>query len=141
MAGKALAGLFLCLAAAGVALACQWPVVVHWGLAVLVVIFASLLAVAVGLLLGMLFETAQEMGLWVGIPLLVSLVPVTLMDRVAVLPALIPWIPTVTAAQALLVSFSGRATVAQVAPELAIVLACALLVYALLVWKVRHFDR
>jgi len=63
VAGKALAGLFLCLAAAGVALACQWPVVVHWGLAVLVVIFASLLAVAVGLLLGMLFETAQEMGL------------------------------------------------------------------------------
>jgi len=77
----------------------------------------------------------------VGIPLLVSLVPVMLMDRVAVLPALIPWIPTVTAAQALLVSFSGRATVAQVAPELAIVLACALLVYALLVWKVRRFDR
>jgi len=145
VAGKALAGLFLCLAAAGVALACQWPVVVHWGLAVLVVVFASLLAVAVGLLLGMLFETAQEMGLWVGIPLLVSLVPMILMDRVAVLPAplpaLIPWIPTVAAAQALLVSFSGRATVAQVAPELAIVLACALLVYALLVWKVRRSDR
>jgi len=31
--------------------------------------------------------------------------------------------------------------VAQVAPELAIVLACALLVYALLVWKVRRSDR
>ena len=143
--GKALAGLFYCLAAAVVAVAFNSAAVVHWGLLILAVITGALLVIAVGLVLGSLFEAAQQMSLWAAIPLAGLLLPVILVSMDMSLPpwldTLFPWLPTVALAKIFLLSFSGSATLMRALPDLAIVMGWALPIYAIVVWIVRRSDR
>lgn len=114
VAGKALAGLFYCLTAGGLVLAFHFPLVLHWGLAVLATVCGSLFIVALGLLLGSVFKVRQQLTLWGFILLNVLLVPVFLSVMTEILPAaLVPvltWMPGVALARAVQVSFSGRPT-------------------------------
>jgi hypothetical protein len=54
---------------------------------------------------------------------------------------LLPWLPTIALGNLFLLSFSGSATLAQALPDLALVLAWALPLYAAVVWMVRRSDR
>ena len=145
VAGKALAGLAYCLVAAAVVLAFHWSTVVHWGLVLGATLCGAVLTVGLGLLLGSLFESAQQMGLLLGVPALVLLLPVVLAAAGASLPdplaMLLPWTPTVALGKAYLVSFAGTARLAGALGDLAIVLAWAVLIYGLVVWLVRRSDR
>jgi ABC-2 type transport system permease protein len=143
--GKALAGLFYCLTAAVVAVAFNSAAVVHWGLLILAVISGALLLIAVGLVLGSLFEAAQQMSPWAAIPLAGLLLPVILVSMDMSLPpwldTLFPWLPTVALVKVFLLSFSGSATLMRALPDLAIVMGWALPIYAIVVWIVRRSDR
>jgi len=145
VAGKALTGLFYCLTAVAVAFAFNYNAFTHWGIAVLAAICGALVAIAVGLVLGSLFETAQQMSLWVSIPLVIIFLPVMLKATELSLPAalasFLSWLPTAALADVFLLSFSGNATLARALPELALVLAWAVPVYAAEVWIVRRSDR
>ncbi len=106
--GKALAGAFFGLTAAGVALAFNPRLVVHWEVAALTALCGTAFAVSLGLLLGSLFDNPQTMNLWFG---------------------------------GVLVAFSGSVPWGQVWLNLGVVLACAGLVLAVVVWRVRLSDR
>jgi ABC-2 type transport system permease protein len=143
--GKALAGLAYCLVAAAVILAFNFSTVVAWELAIVATLCGAVLTVGLGLLLGSLFESAQQMGLLVGVPALVLMLPVMLAAIGANLPepfaGLLPWMPTVALGNAYLVSYSGAATLAGALGDLAIVLAWTVPIYGVVVWLVRRSDR
>jgi ABC-2 type transport system permease protein len=145
VAGKALAGLAYCLVAAAVVLAFHWSMVVRWEVAIVATLCGAVLTVGLGLLLGSLFENAQQTSLLMGLPALVLILPVVLAAVGASLPdplaGLLPWTPTVALGKAYLVSFSGAATLARALGDLAIVLAWAVPIYGVVVWLVRRSDR
>ena len=142
--GKALAGIVYCLVAMAVVLAFNYSNVVSWGIVTLAVLAGALLAVGVGLLMGSSFETAQQMGAWSIIPVVLLMAPIMfamLGGLPPVLESVLPWMPTMALANLFLLSFSGGATLAQAFPDLAIVLAWTLPLYAAVIWIVRRLDR
>jgi len=143
--GKAVAGLFYCLTASGLALAFNSALVNHWPLAIAASLCGSLFTVALGLLLGSLIESRGQLTLWAWIILVPLLLGVMLSIMVDVLPAglltAIQWLPTVALSHALRVSFSDSAPLSQFLPELVLMLACSALVLAAVRWVVRRSDR
>jgi len=144
--GKALAGAFYGLTAAGVVFAFNRAMVVHWGLAALAAICGALFAVAVGLLLGSLFDNPASMNLWFCGVLLLLLMPVLLADALGpnvpqVVRTIMPWIPTVLLDQVVRVSFSASVPLDQVLPALVVVVGSAVVILAAVVWVVRRSDR
>jgi len=144
--GKALAGLVYGLAAGGTVLVFNQAMVVHWGVAILATICGTLFAVAVGLLMGSMFDNPGSMNLWFGVVVTVLMMPVLLnVMKVPSWPKIVTtimsWIPTVALARVFGVSFSGSAPLRLVLPDLGIVVGSAVLVLALVVWKIRRADR
>jgi ABC-2 type transport system permease protein len=143
--GKALTGWFYTLISIGVVFAFNWALVTHWGLVLLATVCGAALGVALGLLLGSVFETRQQLTLWAWVLIAPLLLPVFLSMMRGLLPdgvlAVMHWIPTVALTRAVRVSFSDAAPLAQFGPELALVAGCAVLVYALVAWIVRRSDR
>lgn len=146
VSGKAIAGLVYGLAASGVLFAFNRALIVHWGLALLAALCGALFAVALGLLLGSLFDNPQNLNIWTGLVFIVILMPTfLLMTSTSSLPGLLqsvlPWIPSAALAQIFRVSFAGRIAWDIVLPNLASVLGGAMLLLAGVVWLVRRSDR
>jgi ABC-2 type transport system permease protein len=142
--GKALAGMVYCLVAMAVVLAFSYSNVVSWGIVTLAVLVGAILAVGVGLLMGSAFETAQQVGAWSIAPIILLMAPVmlaTLGNLPAALESVLPWTPTMALANLFLLSFSGSATLARALPNLVLMLAWALPLYAAVIWLVRRSDR
>ncbi len=143
--GKALAGAFYCLTAAGVALALNQVYVANWGLALLAVLSGALFSVGMGLVLGTFLDTLQQMRSWGFIPMAVLMIPAFLSVVDPILPPPIRnalhWVPTVALVILFRYACSSGATLAQVAFHLGIVLGGALLALALVLHKVRRSDR
>ena len=70
IAGKAIAGMAYCLAAALVVLFLTAKYIVSWPLAAWAVLLAAMFAVGIGILLGLLAETQAALSLWSGLVLL-----------------------------------------------------------------------
>ena len=145
VAGKAMAGLFYVVTSLLVVVVLYSAWVVNWGLAILALLGGLLFSVGIGLLLGILLESRQQMMLWtwpVSVPLML---PVFLSGLDPILPevarVVIRWVPTVALAKVLRISFSSGAPLAQFAPELAVVFGFAGLVLAAVVGAVRRSDR
>jgi ABC-type Na+ efflux pump permease subunit len=142
--GKAAAGIAFCLTAMAVVLAFNYSTVVDWRLVTLAVLVGAFFAVGVGLLMGTTFETAQQMGAWMILPIAALTAPIMLAmvgNLPAVLESLLPWLPTMALEDLFLLSFSGSATLARAVPDLALVLAWTLPLYAGVIWIVRRSDR
>jgi ABC-2 type transport system permease protein len=122
---KALAGLFYCLLAAGIALAINAALVTQWWLAILATIAGALFMVAIGLLLGSLVEVRQQLGIWVFGLNFVLLIPVFLSIMKDLIPQgvlqVFQFIPTVALSKVIRVSFSNHASLTAVGPELALI--------------------
>jgi ABC-2 type transport system permease protein len=145
VSGKALAGMFFVLTTALVVLAFQNALVVNWVVTILALFSGALLAVGLGLLLGLYFETKQMMNTWTLILSQPLLVPVFLSMIDPIFPETLrninSWVPTVALSLLFRYSFSSGATQAQILTSAAVVLGSALLVLAVVVWKVRRMDR
>jgi ABC-2 type transport system permease protein len=142
--GKALAGIAYCLTAMAVVLAFNYSAVVCWEVATLAVLVGAVFAVGVGLLMGSVFGTAQQVGAWMILPIAALMVPIMLTmlgNLPPLLAASLPWLPTIALGDLFLLSFSGSATLARALPDLAIVLAWTLPLYAAVIWIVRRSDR
>jgi len=143
--GKTVAGTFYCLAATGVALALNHGLVVNWGVTLLATACGVLFAVACGLLLGSLFEQAPQMQAAGAAVMAVLALPMFLVDFSANWPPLIravlSWLPSVTLADTLRISFSNVVPAGQVLSNLAVTSACGVAVLAVVAWKVRRSDR
>jgi ABC-2 type transport system permease protein len=143
--GKALAGLVFCLTGVGIALAFNWAAVTSWGLATLAATCGALFAVGLGLLLGMLLDSRQQMMIWSWVIGAVLLLPALFAGLASFLPealrTILPWIPTVAMARLFQFSLTEGVTLGQVLTPLGIVLASALLSLAIVAWWVRLSDR
>jgi ABC-2 type transport system permease protein len=143
--GKALAGLFYVLVTAGVVFALNWVGVVHWGVTILFVIGIGVFAVAVGLLLGSFFERQQDLVGWMMLLLilLIGSMFVEMMDMSmpASIQAVVGWVPSVTLAEIYGFAFIKSVPWAELWPKLGSVLGISLLLYSVVVWKVRRSDR
>jgi ABC-2 type transport system permease protein len=128
--GKGLAGIVYGLIAVAVGLFVFRDMVVHWGAAVAALLLTVLLGVAIGLLVGTLFDDQATMNLWLGLILMVLIVPAGLrvMPRLAHLSdtAWYPYLPSVALARLLQAAMGESLPLGDVLP--AAVLAAALTV-------------
>nr|NIV34782.1 hypothetical protein [Anaerolineae bacterium] len=125
-------------------LAFNYSNVVSWAIVALAVLAGALLAVGVGLLIGSSFETAQQVGAWSMIPIVLLMAPIMLMmmgNLPSLLESVLPWTPTIALANLFLLSFSGSATLVRALPDLVVVLAWSLPLYTAVIWIVRRSDR
>jgi hypothetical protein len=112
---------------------------------ILFVAGGGLFSVAMGLLLGSIFEKQQDMVGWT-IALLLLLVGAIMVKMLGIeLPALLesilPWVPSVALAEICRAAFSETVNINQVLTNLWIILAVSLPIYAIVVWKVQRSDR
>ncbi len=143
--GKALAGLFYILVTAVIMYTISWAEVIHWEIAILFVIGGGFFSVAVGLVMGSLFEKQQDMVGWMT-ALLLFLVGAVLVLMLGIeLPVLVksllPWVPSVALAEIYRASFSETVSVTRVWTAMGTIMVVSLLLYALVIWKVRRSDR
>jgi ABC-2 type transport system permease protein len=144
--GKALAGLTYGLAAGAVVLAFFHAHIVHWWIAILACVAGSLFAVAVGLLLGTLFENIANMNLWMSLVLVFLAAPVLVVRYLppqwpAIIGNILPWMPTVALYNTYLLSFTANPSLAQVGMDLGLLFGSAAVVLAIVTWIVRRSDR
>lgn len=144
--GKAIAGAFYGLLAAGVVCALNLRLIVHWQVALLAAVGAAFFAVALGLLLGSLFDNAQSVGLWFGAVLLVLLLPLLLGNYAAAnsfgfVGTLLRWLPSALLVDAVKASFAAHVAWGEVLVGLGVVLACTVALLAIVVWWVRRSAR
>jgi ABC-2 type transport system permease protein len=144
--GKAIAGSFYCLTAAVVVLAFNLSMITQWGTALLAVLCGSLFAVAVGLLLGTLFDNPGTMNLWVSLVIFVLIASMFLEQIVGsswppIIRTLIPWLPTVAMSNVTRISFSDSTPLNLLLPNLGVMLGATILLLVMVVWKVRRMDR
>jgi ABC-type transport system involved in multi-copper enzyme maturation permease subunit len=142
---KALAGLFYCLMAAGIALAFNAAIVTQWWLAILASLGGALFMVAIGLLLGSLVEVRQQLGIWVFGLNFVLLIPVFLSIMKDLIPQgvlqVFQFLPTVALSKVIRVSFSNHAPLQVVGPELALIFGVTFVLLGALAWIVQRSDR
>jgi ABC-2 type transport system permease protein len=144
--GKAIAGLVYGLIAAGVVLLFSRAMVVHWGWVTLAALSGALFATAIGLLMGSIFNNTQNMNLWLGVILAALIMPIMLEMFVVEswpqsLKAIIPWVPSVLLAKLFRASFSANVPLEMALPALGVIIGCAGLVLAAVVWRIRLMDR
>ncbi len=142
VAGKALAGLFYCLALTGLILLINQAVIVHWGLAILTALVNMLFAVALGLALGVFFDRRQQANMWGMTIMMIILIPVFLNILEPILPELLRdvfnWTPGMALAKVFRFAFSQGATPAQIAANLGLALGCAVPIFAAIAWKINR---
>jgi ABC-2 type transport system permease protein len=143
--GKALAGFFYVLVTAAVVLAIYWSGVTHWGLAILFVIGSGFFSVAVGLILGSFFERQQEISGWIMV-LLVFFIAAMFIEMLdlqlpEVIQTIIPLVPSVALGEVFVAAFSLGIPIAQTIWNLASVLTISLLLYVIVIWKIRRYDK
>ncbi len=144
--GKALAGMFYCLCAAVVVFLFSTRWIVHWELAALAFVLGAAFAVAAGLLLGIVSENPTTVNLWIGLLVMLLLVPMLLVELAsaklpAVVQVILPWIPSVAMAKLVGFSMAGAVPAMDIWSNAGILAAESLVFYALVVWRVRRSDR
>jgi ABC-2 type transport system permease protein len=144
--GKAMAGMFYCLCGAVVVFLFTGRWVVHWEVAVLSFLLGAAFAVAVGLLAGILSETPATLSLWVGLLLMVLVVPMLLSTFIssklpAIVKTVISWMPSVAMSKLIGFSMAGNVPAPSIWSSTGILAAEVLLFFALVVWRVRQSDR
>ncbi len=144
--GKALAGVFYCLCAALVVFLFSTRWIVHWEIAALAFLLGAAFAVAVGLLLGIVSENPTTVNLWVGLLLMLLLVPMLLADLAstklpAIVQAILPWMPSVALAKLIGFSMAGATPAVDIWSNVGILAIESLVFYVLVVWRVRRSDR
>jgi ABC-type Na+ efflux pump permease subunit len=143
--GKALVALVITLLAAGVVIAVNNFIIVQWGLIAIAALCGALFSVAVGLLLGTVFETQQQLTMWTMIIIQPLLIPVFLTIMVDIIPAaaiqIMGFIPPVALSYVVRASFAGQIVLADVLPKLALVIGSTVLLLAINVALIRRMDR
>lgn len=142
---KAVAGLFYAAVTVAVALAFYSQLVTQWALTTGVALCGALFTVSLGLLLGTLTHTRQQLTAWAWGAAAPLFLPLTLSMLGPLLPGwllrILRWIPSVALLEALRLSFVKQATAAYLGLLLAPVFACTAAFLAAVAWRIRRLDR
>jgi hypothetical protein len=144
--GKLVAGGTYCLVAATIVLLFNYRMVVHWELMIATVLLATCFAVAVGLLMGMIFDNAASMGLWTSLlTLLLLFSPLVQVMGSGKIPALIytalSWLPSAAIYQLVVQAMLGKVQFAQIWQGMLLLTVITLMLCALVVWRIRQMDK
>ena len=138
IAGKALTGVVYSVLIAGVLLAVNRQLVGNWLLTALTIMLGLLLIVAIGLLMGSLFQTTMQINTWASLALLLLLTPsFPFLGGPAVLDAAMHFIPTYYFVEALKMSLAGTSA-PRLWGHLAVVLACTVVTFLAVIWAMRR---
>ena len=145
VAGKALAGLVYGLVAAAVVLAFSSSVVVLWWIASLAILAGVIFAVALGLLLGSLFDNQQNLFVWTGLIMVLLLAPMFFASfggtgMPEAIQTIAGWTPTVALSDLLHASFAQAAALDLILPNLAVLLIGGLVLLLLTGRQVRRLE-
>jgi ABC-type transport system involved in multi-copper enzyme maturation permease subunit len=146
VAGKAIAGLFYCVIAAAVVFAIYFPLFSQWWLAIVGVLIGALFTVSVGLLVGSFFDNPGSMNLWLGLILLVLMLPILIGQTISasmpqIITDLLPLLPSVAMSKVIRMSFSNQVLADQLLQNLGVMIIGAGALLSLAVWKIRRLDR
>jgi ABC-type polysaccharide/polyol phosphate export permease len=118
---------------------------VHWPLALAAGLTGSLFAVGLGLLLGSLLESRQQLMLWAWVVLVPLLLPMLLYLMEELIPSdlatIFSWMPITVMFKLIRTSFAGAITPADWALQLVVLGGYALTVLTGVAWIVRRQDR
>jgi ABC-2 type transport system permease protein len=143
--GKALTGIFYCMILVLIGAIFSGGLILHLWLFIVAGIVGSLFSVAVGLLFGTLFETRQQMTLWVFLLSFPLMLPLFLTWMEGLIPdnviAFLKWIPSVEMGSLFRASFSENAGLANYGVAIVVVVGSALALIACVGWVLRRADR
>ncbi len=145
VAGKAIAGLFFCLAGALVVFIFYADIVLHWWIAVLAALAIASFAVSVGLWLGMRIENRGQLTMVAWILIIPLFMPVMMSLLAELFPAwlapILKFIPTVTGLNLLLNAFSKQVSLVTIAFQFGWIIFCSTLVLLGVAHMLRRRDR
>ena len=142
--GKAIAGLILITAIAGISIALNRAYIIHWGWAFLGFFLAASFAIGLALLLGTIIRSPQQITLWMLPFAFLFVVPGFFADEPNLTPAaksVMNWLPAVAFNRILGFSVSDGSNASVLGINLAIAIAAIALVYMIVVWQIRRSDR
>ena len=138
IAGKALTGIVYSVLIAAVLLALNRQMIGNWPLTMLTILLGLLLVVAIGLLMGSLFQTTMQVNTWASLVLLVLMAPSFSFpgSPLGLQPAM-RFIPTYYFAESLKLSLAGTGSL-RMWGHLAVVLACTIVAFIAVTWALRR---
>ncbi|MCO5188779.1 MAG: ABC transporter permease [Anaerolineae bacterium] len=144
--GKTLAGLVYGVLAALVLLAFNLFMVVNWPLLFVTVLFGALFGVSVGLLAGIVSTNEGGVQFWVALVSVLFVFPILLSGfAVGKLPAwlnaIVAWLPSTNMFDLFRLSFTPVHPVIEIVSKLGIVLLWTFVVFGLVVWRLRRWER
>lgn len=142
--GKALAGFFYILVTGGLALALFSRYIVSWGLVMAAFLGIALLAIGLGLVVGSFIRSMKQVGLWMLVLMLLLVIPPLFYmesNLKAGIRMFLTWFPSSALASLFRFSCTTGVTMAQILPNLAVVVISIALTFGLVIWKVRRSDR
>lgn len=120
-------------------------VIQNWGVAGLAILTGTVFFVSIGLLLGTVLNTRQQLMAWAWVPIIPLMFPPFLVVMEELIPAwlieLMPWVPTVAMSMLIRASAAVRIPLALILRNLAIILAGTGLVLGFTVSRIRRRDR
>jgi ABC-2 type transport system permease protein len=138
IAGKAFTGVVYSVLIAGVLLGLNRKLVGNWPMTVLTIMVGILLIVAIGLVMGSLFQTTMQVNTWASLAMLVLLAPsFPLPGAPAALETAMYFIPSYYFVEALKSSLDGTGS-SIVWVHLAVVLACTGVAFFGVIWALRR---
>lgn len=145
VAGKALVGMFYILVTALVAFGLNWNKIVHWEMVLLFVVCGGLFGIGVGLVLGSFFQRWMEIIGWSMLifMLLIAAIFVQMLDLdlPGIVLKLLPWVPSAAMTELIIGSYLEVIDWGAAMMNVGSLLAISLVLYALVVWRLRRSDR
>jgi ABC-2 type transport system permease protein len=144
--GKALAGFVYGLTASTVVLLVNPRMVDNWWLVALTILVGVVFAVALGLLLGLLFDNLENLNFWTGLLFLLLIMPLILVNFTSPkwpesIQILFTWMPTVAMSQIVRASFSDHVDLGFLLRNLTVLVTFSILLFGLIIFRVRRLNR
>lgn len=144
IAGKALAGMVYGLVTAGILLFFNRHLVLNWTWVVAGTLLTIVLSVGIGLLLGLLAQDQQGVNAWVALVFAIGFLPVMIISLGLQTPAffeqLVEFIPTISYGYILQAGMVIDVPGSQVGLWLGVLVIWTVVVYGLLVYRLRQTD-
>jgi ABC-type multidrug transport system permease subunit len=126
-------------------LAANGYLILQWGLTLWNITLTVLVAVSVGLLLGILIDNRQRLVITTQILLIPLVIPILLRIINDVIPGwlstVVRWIPSAVMFDLLRISFSNQSALSQILPRIGILIITFLCMFWICAWQLRHRER
>lgn len=138
IAGKALTGVVYSVLIGGILLGLNRQMIGNWPMTMLTILLGLFLVVAIGLVMGSLFQTTMQVNTWASIALLVLIAPsFPFPGSPALLEAAMRVIPTYYFVEALQLSLAGTSPL-RMWGHLAVVVGCTFVAFFAVSWALRR---